>query len=92
MKILLIISLAVLMSACGLETKKLDGKYVERGSSGAMVFHGETFDILNGNGVVTDTMKYSIDGNKIKIVGGAFDLSIIDDKTITSPSGYLDKK
>jgi hypothetical protein len=65
---------------------------VERSGSGAMVFHDGTFDILNDKGVVTDTMKYSIDGNSIKIVGGAFDLSIVDDKTITSPSGYMDKK
>lgn len=92
MKKLLIIGFAVVLAACGPTASTLDGKYKGRGTPGSIVFHGDTADLVNGNGVVTSTMKYRVEGSKIKLTGAAFDLTIVDSKTIGSPAGYMDKQ
>lgn len=80
------------MAACGPSSKQLEGEYVERGRLGVTVFHGGTVKSYDENGKLTGTMQYSVSGNKVKIIGSPVELTIIDDKTIGSPIGYLDKK
>ena len=43
-------------------------------------------------GVATGSLKYIVEGTKIKLVGGGFDLIIIDKNTLASPGGNFIKK